>query len=159
MTNNVQTRKLLRGESAKIIGDNTLSSQTQPVPTPKWMFVTGCIVTFLALAYFDGKAIVNILQPDQIVEGRTQLGWKQEQFLGLGILQLACSVVYLIPRTSVLGAILLTGYFGGAVATHARVGDSLHEFAPAIVLGVFVWLGLVLREERFRALLPFRSIR
>ncbi len=136
-----------------------MSAGTQPVPTPKWMFLTGWIFTILALAYFDGKAIVNILQPHQIVEGRTQLGWKQEQFLGLGILQLACSVVYLIPRTSVLGAILLTGYFGGAVATHARVGDSLHEFAPAIVLGIFVWLGLVLREERLRALLPFRSIR
>ena len=80
-------------------------------------------------------------------------------FLGLGILQLACAVVYLIPRTSVLGAILITGYFGGAVATHVRVGDSLRELAPAIVLGVFIWLGLVLRDERLRALLPFRSIR
>ncbi len=136
-----------------------MSSQSQPMPTPKWMIVTGWIFTLIPLAVLVPSALVNILKPPQIVEGRNHLGWKEEMFLGLGILQLACAVVYLIPRTSVLGAILLTGYFGGAVATHVRVGDSLRELAPAIVLGVFVWLGLVLRDERLRALLPFRSIR
>jgi len=136
-----------------------MSSQTQPVPTPKWMIVTGWIFTLIPLAVLVPSSIVNILKPPQIVEGRNHLEWKEEMFLGLGILQLACAVVYLIPRTSVLGAILITGYFGGAVATHVRVGDSLRELAPAIVLGVFIWLGLVLRDERLRALLPFRSIR
>ncbi len=121
------------------------------------MIVAGWIFTILPSAVLVGSAIVNILKPPQIVEARTHLEWKEEMFFGLGILQLACAVVYLIPRTSVLGAILMTGYFGGAVATHVRVGDSLRELAPAIVLGVFVWLGLVLRDERVRALLPFRE--
>lgn len=73
---------------------------------------------------------------------------------GLGILEVACVVVYLIPRTAVLGAILLTGYLGGAVATHLRVGDPC--FGP-ILLGVVLWGGLFLRDPRLRTLIPLRS--
>jgi len=71
----------------------------------------------------------------------------------LSILEFACAVVYLIPATSVLGAILLTGYLGGAICTHWRVGD---PFVIQAVLGLFVWLGIYLREERLKALLPVR---
>jgi DoxX-like protein len=74
--------------------------------------------------------------------------------LGLGIVELACTVIYIIPRTSVLGAILLTGYLGGAVATHLRIGEPY--FMP-IIFGVLVWGGLFLRDERLRALIPLRS--
>ena len=72
----------------------------------------------------------------------------------IGIVELLCVVVYLIPRTSVLGAILMTGYFGGAVATHVRVSDN---FAIPLVLGVFVWVGLFLRDARLRELLPLEK--
>jgi len=71
----------------------------------------------------------------------------------LSILELACAVVYLIPATSVLGAILLTGYIGGAICTHWRVGD---QFFIQVALGIFVWLGIYLREDRLKALLPVR---
>ena len=73
---------------------------------------------------------------------------------GLGLLEFACAVIYLIPRTSVLGAILVTGYLGGAILTGLRVGDSV--LAPAI-LGVLAWGGLFLRDTRLRALIPFRT--
>jgi hypothetical protein len=72
----------------------------------------------------------------------------------LAILELSCAVIYLIPATSVLGAILLAGYMGGAICTHWRAGD---PFVVQAVLGILVWLGLGLREPRLRALLPLRS--
>jgi hypothetical protein len=71
----------------------------------------------------------------------------------LGILEIACVVVYLIPATAVLGAVLLTGYMGGAILTHLRVGD---PFFVQILLGIFVWLGIYLREDRLKSLLPLR---
>jgi DoxX-like family len=74
--------------------------------------------------------------------------------LGLGIVELSCTMIYLFPRTSVLGAILLTGYLGGAIATHLRIGEA---FYLQLILGVLVWLGLFLRDYRLRALLPLRS--
>jgi len=72
----------------------------------------------------------------------------------LGILELACAVIYLIPRLSVLGAILLTGYIGGTILTHWRVGEMVYM---QITLGILAWLGLYLREERLRALIPLRQ--
>ena len=77
--------------------------------------------------------------------------------LGLGVVLLACTVVYLIPRTSVLGAIRLTGYLGGAVATHVRVGEGLFPVLFPVLVGALLWGGLVLRDAGLRALLPLRS--
>jgi hypothetical protein len=74
--------------------------------------------------------------------------------IGLGILEIACTIVYAIPQTSVLGAILLTGYLGGAMATHVRIGE---QFVPPLILGILVWGGLYLCDGRLRALLPLRS--
>jgi hypothetical protein len=71
-----------------------------------------------------------------------------------GILEVTCVVIYLIPRTAILGAILLTGYLGGAIATHARVGD---PFVIPLILGVVVWAGLYVRDERLRSLIPLRQ--
>jgi len=91
--------------------------------------------------------------PAPVVEGFTHLGLPESLAPGLGILELACTIVYVIPQTSVLGAILLTGYLGGATLTNLRVGDAF--FAP-ILLGVLVWGGLFLRDQRLRALIPLR---
>jgi len=74
----------------------------------------------------------------------------------LAIVEISCVVIYLIPATSILGAILLTGYIGGAICTHLRVGD---PFFMQIALGIFVWLGLYLRENRLRALIPLRTLK
>ena len=103
------------------------------------------------------SASMKLIKPPGIEEGFNHLGYPMSLALGLGILELACTVVYVIPRTSVLGAILLTGYLGGAIATQVRVGNPLftHILSPVYV-GVMVWGGLFLRDQRLRALIPLR---
>ena len=90
-----------------------------------------------------------------VMQGFARFGYPESLVLSIGIVELACTVVYVIPRTSVLGAILLTGYLGGATATQVRIGDPTF-FAP-IVLGVLLWAGLFLRDDRLRALIPLRT--
>ena len=92
-----------------------------------------------------------------VVEDFARLGYPESVILGIGVLEIACTVVYLIPRTSVLGAVLLTGYLGGAVATHVRVGDPSSNILAPILVGALVWVGLYLRDGRLRALIPFSS--
>lgn len=83
-----------------------------------------------------------------------KLGYPAGSLSVIGIVELVCTILYVVPQTSVIGAVLLTGYLGGAVATHVRIGE---PFAAPIVLGVLVWAGLFLRDERVRALLPLRT--
>ena len=91
------------------------------------------------------------------MEGTVKLGYPETVIVPLGIILLTCTILYVIPRTSVLGAILLTGYLGGAVATHVRVGDPLftHVLFP-VYLGVLIWGGLYLRDDRLPALIPLK---
>ena len=96
---------------------------------------------------------MKFVKPASVVEGFAHLGIPEKFAFGLGVLELACTILYLIPQTSILGAILLTGYLGGATCTHLRVGDPF--FMPVLV-GVFVWGGLFLREPRLRELIPLR---
>jgi hypothetical protein len=92
------------------------------------------------------------------MEAFVKLGYPTSLAVPIGIVLLVCVVIYVIPRTSVLGAILLTGYLGGAIATHVRVGDPLfsHVLFPTYV-ALLLWGGLYLREDRLRALIPLRS--
>jgi len=83
-----------------------------------------------------------------------KFGYPEDSLLGIGILELTCVLVYLVPRTTFLGSVLMTAYLGGAVATHVRVSDA---FVIPVVLGVLVWVGLYLREPRLRALAPLRT--
>ena len=99
------------------------------------------------------SATMKFLKPPMVLQSFTHLGLPENLALGLGVLEMACTVVYVIPRTSVLGAILLTGYLGGATLTHLRVGD---PFITPVLLGVVVWGGLFLRDPRLRALIPLR---
>ena len=92
-----------------------------------------------------------------VVEATVKLGYAETVILPLGIVLLGCTVLYAIPRTSVLGAILLTGYLGGAVVTHVRVGDTLFTIVFPIIFGVLIWGGLYLRDERLRALIPLQK--
>lgn len=92
--------------------------------------------------------------PDMAKQFEGTFGWPPALLPILGVLEVACVAIYVFPRTAVLGAILLTGYLGGAVATHLRIGDN---FIAPVVLGVLVWLGLYLRDARLRALLPLIS--
>jgi hypothetical protein len=103
----------------------------------------------------DGAA--KLFKPAPVVQGTLELGYPESSIVGLGVVLLASTILYLIPRTSVLGAILLTGYLGGATATHVRVGGPLFNVLFPVVFGALLWAGLYLREERLRALLPLRK--
>ncbi len=89
-----------------------------------------------------------------VVEGFEHFGFEQSVLTPLGVVELFCVLLYVVPQTSVLGALLTTAYLGGATATHVRLGEAP---TPAVVLGVLIWVGLGLREPRLRALLPLRS--
>ncbi len=116
--------------------------------------ITGWILSILPVLVFFFSAIVGkFMMPPDAAKGFEHLGWPVSSALALGILEVACAIIYIIPQTSVLGAILLTGYMGGAIATHARIGEL---FIIQAALGVVLWLGLYLREPRLRALIPLR---
>jgi hypothetical protein len=125
----------------------------QVVPPSKKMLWSGRIMSALPVLMLLFSAVMKFLKPPDVVKGSTHLGYPESLALGLGIVELACTIIYIIPRTSVLGAILLTGYLGGATATHLRIGEPY--FTP-IILGIRVWGGPFLRDERLRALIPFR---
>jgi len=132
------------------------SEQTQS----RRAFWAGCVLSGLAALFLAFDAALKVLQLQPAVEGTAQLGYPPSAVLGIGLVQVVCLVVYLVPRSSVLGAILWTGYLGGAVATHVRVGSPLlsHTLAPVYVAAL-VWGGLWLREARLRALVPLRAAR
>jgi hypothetical protein len=116
--------------------------------------LSGLVILFMA---FDG--IIKLVPFDVVVETTAQLGYPASQSFarGLGVLGLACTALYAFPRTSVLGAILLTGYLGGTVATHLRVGSPvLSHMLFGVYLGVLLWGGLYLRDDRLRTLMPYR---
>ena len=114
----------------------------------------GRVISGLAVLFMAFDAAMKVLQVPAAVEGTTQLGYPAGVLVPLGIVQVACLVIYLVPRTAPLGAILWTGYLGGAIATHVRVGNPLfsHILFP-IYVAAFLWLGLWLRDRRVRALL------
>ncbi len=124
-----------------------------PHPVSKKTLWTGYIMSALPVLLLLMSAVMKLIKPPAVVEGFAHLGLPESLALGLGILELACAVAYVIPQTSILGAILLTGYLGGATVTHLRVGDSF--FMP-VLLSMLVWGGLFLRDPRLRALIPLR---
>ncbi len=111
--------------------------------------LSGLVVLFLL---FD--SVMKLIKAPVVVQGSTQLGYPESVVRGIGIVLLVCIILYVLPRTSVLGAVLLTGYLGGAVATHVRVGDPLfsHVLFP-IYVGIMLWGGLYLRDSRVRGLI------
>jgi hypothetical protein len=118
----------------------------------------GQTMSAIAVLFLLFDSVIKLVVIAPVVESFAQLGYPVSLARGIGLLELVCIVVYVIPRTSVLGAILLTGYLGGAVATHVRVGSPLftHILFPTYV-GALIWGGLVLREDRLRSLIPLRS--
>jgi hypothetical protein len=118
----------------------------------------GYVLTGLVAAFLTFDTVMKLLQLAPAVQGTTELGYPAGTVVVIGAIELVCLVLYLIPPTSVLGALLLTGYLGGAIATHVRVGSPLptHTLFP-IYVALMVWGGLYLRESRLRALLPFRT--
>jgi hypothetical protein len=118
----------------------------------------GRILSGLAIVFLAFDAVAKVLELPPVVEGSLKLGYPASTVFGIGVVLLACVAVHLVPRTAALGAVLLTGHLGGAVATHVRVGDPLftHALFP-IYVAVLIWGGLYLRDPRLRALLPLRG--
>jgi DoxX-like protein len=120
----------------------------------------GWVLSGLVIAFLLMDATMKLVALSVVLETSGPLGFPGAAMArGLGVLLLVCTLLYAVPQTAVLGAILLTGYLGGAVATHVRVGDPLFSHILfGVYVGVFLWLGLYLRDARVRALVPLRSI-
>jgi hypothetical protein len=114
----------------------------------------GRIMAAFTVLFLLVDGVMKLIKPPPVVQATVDLGYPESRIIGLGIVLLACVVLYVIPKTSLLGAILLTGYLGGAVATHVRVGSPLftHTLFP-VYLGALVWGGLFLRDPRIRMLI------
>ena len=129
-------------------------SSPAPSANPKWMTWLGWVLTVLPGLVFIMSAGFKFSGDKTVTEGLQKMSWDPNLAVRLGIVELACAIVYLNPRTSVLGAILLTGYMGGAIATHISLEES---FVFQVAIGVVIWLGVFLREPRLRAILPWRG--
>jgi hypothetical protein len=159
-----------------------MNETTLPPANPKWMTWTGRVLTALLGALLTFSAVMKFTAPpldpakaaakadaDAVVEGASKeasseempsvaeefarLGYQEKATLPIAVAEIASTVLYVIPQTTVLGAVLLTGYLGGATATHVRIDD---PFVGPIIIGVLVWVGVFLREPRLRAILPWR---
>jgi len=117
----------------------------------------GLVMSGLVIAFLLFDAAIKLVPIAPVTETMAALGYPPGLERGLGVLTLVCTLLYAVPRTSVLGAILLTGLFGGAMATHLRVGSPLFSHLLfGLYLGLLMWGGLYLRDARLRALIPFR---
>jgi hypothetical protein len=131
-----------------------MSSDVIVKPASNKLVWAGRILSALPVLMLVMSAMMKLMQAPDAVKGLGEFGYQQSVLVPLGIVELLCVILYVIPQTAVLGAILLTGYLGGATATHVRVGDA---FLAPVIAGVLVWLGLYLRDPRVRALVPWRT--
>ena len=116
---------------------------------------TGWVISGLIVALLLFSAVMKFVQPAGTAEGFEHLGWPLKLAVALGVLEAAVTILYAIPQTAVLGAILVTGYLGGAIATHVRIGEG---FVTQAIVGVLVWVALYLRDPRLRPLAPWRRL-
>lgn len=144
-----KARPLVKPSRARV-GINTSSGSK----TTLWV---GRIVSAFAVLFLIFDGVIKVLQLAPAVEATAQLGYPENLVLALGIVELACLVIYVIPRSSILGAILLTGYLGGAIASHVRIGSALFSVVFPIIIGALLWGGLFLRHSTLRTLIPLRS--
>lgn len=125
-----------------------------------WMQWTGWIMSGLMIAFLLFDSVSKIALVRQVVEATTKIGYASDVIPSLGIIGFACTILYAIPRTSILGAILLTAYLGGAVASKVRIEDPLFSSVLfGVYFGILIWGGLYLRDQRLRALIPLRAPR
>jgi hypothetical protein len=129
-------------------------SAASAVPTSKKMVWIGRVLSALPVLLMLFSAVMKLVKAAPVIQGFPRYGYPESLIVTIGVLELLSCVVYLIPSTAVLGAILMTAYLGGATATNVRVGDP--SYVMTVLLGVFVWGGLFFRDARLRALIPFR---
>jgi hypothetical protein len=134
-----------------------VQSLTQEGPVSKGRLWTGRIISALVVLFLLFDSITKVLKVRAVMEASAQLGYPANTIFTIGIILLVCTVFYIIPQTAVLGAILLTGYLGGAVAANLRIGTSMFNTFFPIVFAALAWTGIFLRESRLGALIPFRT--
>ena len=134
-----------------------MQSNAPPVHVSKGALWAGRIMSALPALFLLVDGAMKLVKPEVVVKTTVELGYAESVILPLGVVLLACTILYLIPQTAVLGAVLLTGYLGGAVATHVRAGQGPFEIFFPVLFGILLWGGLVLRDARLRALLPLRT--
>jgi hypothetical protein len=120
------------------------------------MVWTGRIITTSVFLFMVFDGVMKLVQPAPVMQATARLGFPDGALTGIGIVLLGCTLLYAIPRTAVFGAILLTGYLGGAVATQVRAGSPVFETLFPVIFGVLVWGGVFLRDSRLRTLIPWR---
>ncbi len=140
-----------------VTSSNVVQSNTQTPPVGKGRLSAGRILSFLPALFLLLDGVMKLFKPAFVVEATEKLGYPERVILGIGIALVLCTLIYLIPRTAVLGAILLTGYLGGAVATHVRAETGWFEILFPVILCTLLWAGLVLRDDRLRTLIPLKS--
>ena len=133
-------------------------SDTQGLRISRKTLWTGRILSALPVLFLLMDGIMKLVKPEPVVKATIELGYPESVIMALGIILLVCVILYVVPHTAVLVAILLTGYLGGAIATQARVGNPLfsHILFP-VYLALLIWGGLFLRDSRLRALMPLRN--
>lgn len=120
---------------------------------PKGQLWTGRVLSGLVSALLLLDAIMKLMRPEEMMKEYVRSGWPADTALTVGVILLTCTGIYLIPRTAILGAVLLTGYLGGAVATNLRLHNPLFTYTLVpIYVGIFIWGGLLLRDRRLRTL-------
>jgi hypothetical protein len=116
----------------------------------------GRILSSIVVLFLVFDAVMKVVKEPHVVEATVSLGYPPSLLIGIGLALLVCTIVYVTPRTSILGAVLLTGYLGGAIASNMRVGHSVFECAFPVIVGGLIWGGLFLRDDGLHALLPLR---
>jgi len=134
-----------------------VQSLTQAGPVSKGRLWTGRIISALVVLFLLFDSITKVMRVRAVMEASAQLGYPANTIFTIGIILLVCTVFYIIPQTAVLGAILPTGYLGGAVAANLRIGTSMFNTLFPIVFAALAWTGIFLRESRLGALIPFRT--
>jgi hypothetical protein len=130
-----------------------MESNIQP-PVSRGKLWAGRIMSWLPALFMLVDGVMKLFKPAVVVEATLKLGYPENTILPIGIVLTVCTILYLIPRTAVLGAILLTGYLGGAVATHVRAGEGWFPILFPVIFGILLWGGLYLRDHRLPKLIP-----
>jgi len=139
--------------TTQIASIETIHYQPETSSISRKQLWTGRVLSGIVSAFFFLDGAMKLAKPAPVVAATLQLGYPESAIVGIGIVLLLCTVLYLIPRTAILGAILLTGYLGGAIATNVRVSAPWFNILFPVVFGCVVWAGLYLRYRRLRSIL------
>lgn len=122
-----------------------------------WTLKAGYILSAVPILFLLADGIMKLFKPAVVAHATVELGYNESVIVPLGLVLVSCTILYMIPRTAVLGAVLLTGYLGGAVAAHVRMGGPTFSVIFPVIVGLFIWGGLYLRDARIAELLPLRT--